>query len=270
MAGNYWIKFYVEVLDDPKMATLPDRLWRRFYELCLLAGKYYDDGNLPDCEQLARALRMSVDELQSDLDALVNKRLITKTEDGYLVTQFVKRQSKMSNAEKTARYRKSKHTEEYESNYPVTEPVTDVLLKVTQITDNRLTDNRLTDNRLTDNRLTDNRLTDNRLQITEAEAEKNAAGAVFRAYESEIGLLTPAIADKINLAIEDYPLDWITDGIKESAKHNARSWAYVEAILKRWKFEGKSNGKRPAKITSDDNERIAREVMDEYLATQRR
>ena len=250
MAGNYWIKFYVEVLDDPKMATLPDRLWRRFYELCLLAGKYYDDGNLPDCEQLAWALRMSVDELQSDLDALVNKRLITKTEDGYLVTQFVKRQSKMSNAEKTARYRKSKHTEEYESNYPVTEPVTDVLLKVTQITDNRLTDNRL--------------------QITEAEAEKNAAGAVFRAYESEIGLLTPAIADKINLAIEDYPLDWITDGIKESAKHNARSWAYVEAILKRWKFEGKSNGKRPAKITSDDNERIAREVMDEYLANQRR
>jgi len=250
MAGNYWIKFYVEVLDDPKMATLPDRLWRRFYELCLLAGKYYDDGNLPDCEQLAWALRMSVDELQSDLDALVNKRLITKTEDGYLVTQFVKRQSKMSNAEKTARYRKSKHTEEYESNYPVTEPVTDVLLKVTQITDNRLTDNRL--------------------QITEAEAEKNAAGAVFRAYESEIGLLTPAIADKIGLAIEDYPLDWITDGIKESAKHNARSWAYVEAILKRWKVEGKSNGKRPAKITSDDNERIAREVMDEYLATQRR
>ena len=250
MAGNYWIKFYVEVLDDPKMATLPDRLWRRFYELCLLAGKYYDDGNLPDCEQLAWALRMSVDELQSDLDALVNKRLITKTEDGYLVTQFVKRQSKMSNAEKTARYRKSKHTEEYESNYPVTEPVTDVLLKVTQITDNRLTDNRL--------------------QITEAEAEKNAAGAVFRAYESEIGLLTPAIADKIGLAIEDYPLDWITDGIKESAKHNARSWAYVEAILKRWKFEGKSNGKRPAKITSDDNERIAREVMDEYIANQRR
>ena len=250
MAGNYWIKFYVEVLDDPKMATLPDRLWRRFYELCLLAGKYYDDGNLPDCEQLAWALRMSVDELQSDLDALVNKRLITKTEDGYLVTQFVKRQSKMSNAEKTARYRKSKHTEEYESNYPVTEPVTDVLLKVTQITDNRLTDNRL--------------------QITEAEAEKNAAGAVFRAYESEIGLLTPAIADKIGLAIEDYPLDWITDGIKESAKHNARSWAYVEAILKRWKFEGKSNGKRPAKITSDDNERIAREVMDAYLANQRR
>jgi len=250
MAGNYWIKFYVEVLDDPKMATLPDRLWRRFYELCLLAGKYYDDGNLPDCEQLAWALRMSVDELQSDLDALVNKRLITKTEDGYLVTQFVKRQSKMSNAEKTARYRKSKHTEEYESNYPVTEPVTDVLLKVTQITDNRLTDNRL--------------------QITEAEAEKNAAGAVFRAYESEIGLLTPAIADKINLAIEDYPLDWITDGIKESAKHNARSWAYVEAILKRWKVEGKSNGKRPAKITSDDNEKIAREVMDEYLANQRR
>jgi DnaD/phage-associated family protein len=101
--------------------------------------------------------------------------------------------------------------------------------------------------------------------------EKNpATGAVFRAYESEIGLITPTIADKIGLAIEDYPLDWITEAIKEAVKNNVRKWSYVEAILKRWKVEGKSNGKRPAKVTSDDNERIAKEVMDEYLATQRR
>ena len=33
MSSFYWIKLYHEVLDDPKMALLPDRLWRRTIEL---------------------------------------------------------------------------------------------------------------------------------------------------------------------------------------------------------------------------------------------
>ena len=44
--GSYWIKLYHEVLNDPKMGRLPDRLWRRWWsfwrcemrkETCLLA-----------------------------------------------------------------------------------------------------------------------------------------------------------------------------------------------------------------------------------------
>lgn len=30
--ANYWIKLYHEILDDPLMATMPDRLWRRTIE----------------------------------------------------------------------------------------------------------------------------------------------------------------------------------------------------------------------------------------------
>jgi len=26
--ADYWIKLYHEIIDDPKMATMPDRLWR--------------------------------------------------------------------------------------------------------------------------------------------------------------------------------------------------------------------------------------------------
>jgi DnaD/phage-associated family protein len=226
MAGNYWIKLYVEVLDDPKMATLPDRLWRRFYELCLMAGRENKDGELPGHVQIAWALRMSADDLLNDIEALVRLGLITEIPNGYLVTQFAKRQKKMSNAEKTERYRESKKQDEYKSLYPVTEPVTDVLLKVTQITDNRLTD-------------TD---TD-----TETDTELTGAGAVFEAYESEIGALTPIIREKINSALDDYPSSWILDGITESVQHNARNWSYIEAILKRWKAEGKVAGKKPEK-----------------------
>jgi DnaD/phage-associated family protein len=227
MAGNYWIKLYVEVLDDPKMATLPDRLWRRFYELCLMAGRENKDGELPGHVQIAWALRMSADDLLNDIEALVRLGLITEIPNGYLVTQFAKRQKKMSNAEKTERYRESKKQDEYKSLYPVTKPVTDVLLKVTQITDNRLTE------------------TD-----TETDTELTGAGAVFEAYEAEIGVLTPTIAESLKLLETEYKQAWILEAIKLAVQNNARKLAYVEAILKRWKVEGKDAGrgkKVPAK-----------------------
>lgn len=129
MAGNYWIKFYVEILDDPKMATLPDRLWRRFYELCLIAGRMNELGDLPEIKQIAWILRMSEDALQADMDELAKVDLIEKTANGWIVTNFAKRQEKMSGAERTQKFREEKRREEYYCN----EGVTDVKLKVTQI-----------------------------------------------------------------------------------------------------------------------------------------
>ena len=34
-----WIRLYIELLDDPKVATLPDNLYRLAIELDLLAGE---------------------------------------------------------------------------------------------------------------------------------------------------------------------------------------------------------------------------------------
>jgi len=51
---------------------------------------------------------------------------------------------------------------------------------------------------------------------------------------------------------------------------SVKTWAIGMVTQKRDQRRQSDNGKRPAKITSDDNERIAREVMDEYLANQRR
>ena len=71
--ADYWIKLYHEILDDPKMATMPDRLWRRTVEVFLLAGKLSKDksGVIPDTRQLAWLLRMDTNELQGDLEQLV-------------------------------------------------------------------------------------------------------------------------------------------------------------------------------------------------------
>jgi len=63
---------------------------------------------------------------------------------------------------------------------------------------------------------------------------------VFKLYEENIGPLTPLIADTLKDAEELYYADWIADAIKLAVKNNKRNWKYCEAILKRWKEEGRA------------------------------
>ncbi len=65
---------------------------------------------------------------------------------------------------------------------------------------------------------------------------------IYRLYESNIGLLTPMIADELGIALKTYPESWLVDAIKEAARHNRRKWSYISAILERWGSEGKTDG----------------------------
>ncbi len=62
----------------------------------------------------------------------------------------------------------------------------------------------------------------------------------FKLYEENIGPLTPLIADALKDAEETYTADWIADAIELAVKNNKRNWKYCEAILKRWKEEGRA------------------------------
>ena len=64
---------------------------------------------------------------------------------------------------------------------------------------------------------------------------------IAQAYEREIGVLTPMIADELGDAADTYPHQWILDAIHESAIQNKRGWKYCLAILKRWKVQGNQN-----------------------------
>ena len=77
-------------------------------------------------------------------------------------------------------------------------------------------------------------------EIKETIKEKEEEQAqVFRAYSSEIGMLTPMIADSINEWIKDgFPVKWMCDAIHEAALQNKRNWKYCEAIIKRWDAQG--------------------------------
>lgn len=64
---------------------------------------------------------------------------------------------------------------------------------------------------------------------------------IFRLYERNIGALTPLLAETLREAETSYPADWIEEAFQAAVERNARNWKYIEAILKRWKEEGRGS-----------------------------
>jgi hypothetical protein len=111
--ADYWAKIYIEIIDDPKMATMPDRLWRRTIELFLLAKKFNNGGHLPDTKQIAWCLRISTDDLDLDLKQISSTGIIRRDDDGWFVVHFEKRQAASTNTERSQQYRKRTQSEQY-------------------------------------------------------------------------------------------------------------------------------------------------------------
>ncbi|MDX2161369.1 MAG: DnaD domain protein [bacterium] len=65
---------------------------------------------------------------------------------------------------------------------------------------------------------------------------------IFRLYEENIGALSPLIVDALKDAEKEYPQGWIEDAIHTAVQNNARSWRYIQAVLKRREQEGKPGG----------------------------
>lgn len=87
---------------------------------------------------------------------------------------------------------------------------------------------------------------------------------IFKLYEENIGPLTPLIADALKDAEETYSDEWIAETIELAVKNNKRSWRYCEAILKRWKEEGR-HGKKDQQDPVKSSERYTKSEFAEYL-----
>ena len=87
---------------------------------------------------------------------------------------------------------------------------------------------------------------------------------IFKLYEENIGPLTPLIADALKDAEETYSDEWIAETIELAVKNNKRSWKYCEAILKRWKEEGR-HGKKDQQDPVKSSERYTKSEFAEYL-----
>src|SRR6266496_859204 len=87
---------------------------------------------------------------------------------------------------------------------------------------------------------------------------------IFRLYEENIGPLTPLIADALKDAEETYSPEWIADAIECAVEYNKRNWKYCEAILKRWKDEGRGE-KQDRHDTEEDRRKYIEGKYSDYI-----
>lgn len=71
--------------------------------------------------------------------------------------------------------------------------------------------------------------------------QNTTRAACFAFYESEIGPLSPFIAEQIDEYIVKCGADWVKDAIRIAAANNVRHWRYAAAILERWRREGRKD-----------------------------
>lgn len=69
-----WFRMYADILNDPKVQLLPDRLFK-FWVNCL-AATCERRGYLPEPKELAFRLRLSLTEVEDDLACLMSHGLI--------------------------------------------------------------------------------------------------------------------------------------------------------------------------------------------------
>lgn len=141
MPNYIWVKFYHSALQDRRLATLPDNLYRRFFELCLLAGDERaarppdQYGFLPAVEDIAFILRLDELQLTAELDQLADKGFIDRRPDPgskpagldrWYVTNFAERQKPTGQAERQRQYRqRQKEKKEAQKKEKQKEGITD-------------------------------------------------------------------------------------------------------------------------------------------------
>ncbi len=240
MPSKLWVKVWVESLGDVKVSRLPDHLWRRFYECVELAGIRNEGGLLPSMDDCCWILHTDETALVMDLGKLSERGLIEETESGWLVINWTKRQDSPE-ATRQRRYRERQKA-------TTTDETNNVTNNVTVVHNNSASTSASASTSLINLNINKN-----------GEIRK-----LYSLYESEIGTITKNIADRLNAAWDEYDHGWFEIAFSEASSHNARSWKYVEAILKRWKADGFQSkkgkgGAQKESIFDRERRRIAEE-----------
>lgn len=217
MAHTYWIKSYISILDDPKIARLPDYLWRMRMELQHIAGEYGKDGSLPPVADIAWRLRLDEVKAAERLSALSQVGEVAQDVSGaWYIPHFAEQQGPSPTAQRVKAHREKRKREQEELKRFVT-PDTE---------------------------------TDTETETNYDDEESPPRPNCFRLYEQNIGTLTPMLAEKLRQAEKDYPEDWMQWAFDVAVTNGARNWAYVEACLKNRKAgrepRKNGNGHKPA------------------------
>jgi len=87
---------------------------------------------------------------------------------------------------------------------------------------------------------------------------------VFKLYEENVGALTPLISDMLREAEKNYPGEWFEEAFEIAVSRNVRNWKYIEAILARWKENGKDE-RRDSQDSVKDAKRYTEGEFSEFF-----
>lgn len=104
-------------------------------------------------------------------------------------------------------------------------------------------------------------------QMPQTQSDAGRAN-IFSLYEKHIGPYGHSIAEQLKAAEEEYPASWIEYAFSIASEHNARSWSYVNTILRRLVREGLPDGAVVAneygKFRNDSETNRREAVLEQY------
>jgi len=267
MASNYWIKLYHEILDDPKMGTMDDHLYRRTIEMMLLAGDAQLDGLLPNVTDMSWRLRTTPEEIVTVLEQLEKLEIVHRAGDDWILTNFAERQAKMDAADRMRRMRDRKRKEHYYGDETVEsqgcyDSVTNRNRK------GKTEENRIEENRIDADKSDDAIFTDAQVSAINMQWQNVAGGISGFISEELVDLAVDTEAHRLKLPKEadGAGVDgsvWGGEAIKEAGRSKSNRYSgvsanFIRSILWRWMQEGykkpfgKSNGKAQTEMSVEE------------------
>ena len=101
-------------------------------------------------------------------------------------------------------------------------------------------------------------------------AVRSVGANAFRAYEENIGVLSPMIRESILSSLEDFTDEEITEAIRIAVENESRSWSFVAGVLRRWAREGIPHERRDSRSGGGDRGRVPEDQLRRYLEKQRK
>ncbi len=102
-------------------------------------------------------------------------------------------------------------------------------------------------------------------------AARSVGANAFRAYEENIGVLSPMIRESILSSLEDFTDEEITEAIRIAVESESRSWSFVAGVLRRWAREGIPHERRDSRAgRGGDRGRVPEDQLRRYLEEQRK
>ncbi len=249
----FYCRLYSDMPEDDKLAYIADVLgqplgviigaWSVFMAFATRSpsiGRLYRSAQVPwTVPMLARKCGYSDELMQQIVDQMIVMDMLGWEDGALVLVNFAKRNPKSDHdgADRTAASRARNHPA---SSTPEQEK--DVTL---QSCDSNVTETG--DVTLPSNYNCNSSSSFDSIGVGESEgegvepgniADERQVARITKAYEENIGLLSPLLAQQLHDLLLTYPPLWIIEAIGEACKHEKRSLAYVEGILRDWKREG--------------------------------